>query len=159
MKKSTLAQCLKIILAGCAACFLLIYLYFIPQYGQALAQSFPEYAYCYWPWLIFLWLTGLPCFGVLYLGWKIAASMQKDQEFTQQNSRRFCWAARLMTGDALFLVGGTLIYWLLGMAHPGMVILSWGLGFAGGAIAVIAKALEMLTDKAAVLQDQSDWTI
>ncbi len=159
MKKSTLPKWLKVVLAGCGLCGLMIYFHFIPAVGRELTGMLPEYTHCFWLWLIFLWLTGIPCFGVLVLGWQIAGTMQHDNEFTETNSKRFCWIARLMVGDAIFLVCGTVLYWLLGMAHPSMVILSIGCGFAGGAIAIAAKVLAILTSKAAALQEQSDWTI
>lgn len=52
----------------------------------------------------------------------------------------------------MFLVAGHVLYWLLGMAHPGMVIL--GLGFG-----VVSKALAQLTDQATALQEQCVWRI
>lgn len=159
MKKTSLAKCLKVILAVCAVCGLPIYFHYIPVVGKELAQGFPEFAYCFWPWMIFIWLTGIPCYGVLALAWRIAGTIQKDEAFTFQNGSRFRWIGRLMVGDAVFLVCGAVLYLVLGMAHPSMVILSVGLGCAGGALAIAAQAMAQLTDKAAALQEQSDWTI
>lgn len=159
MKKKTLAGWLKAIILGAGSCGLIIYFVILPDYGQLLVRSAPEYAFCYWPWLIFLWLTGIPCYAVLFLGWRVACSIQEDREFTLENSRRFRWAARLAAGDAAFLAAGCVLYWLLGMAHPSMVILGVGIGLAGCAAAVVAEALAQLTDKAAALQEQSDWTV
>lgn len=159
MSKKTLASWLKAIVLGAGVCGLIIYFVIFPDYGQRLVQSVPEYGFCYWPWLIFLWLTGIPCYGVLFLGWNIACSIRKDREFTVENSRRFHWAARLIAGDAAFLVAGCVLYWLLGMAHPSMVILGFGVGLIGCAAAVVCEALAQITNKAAALQEQSDWTI
>lgn len=159
MNKKTLAGWLKAIILGAGACGLLTYFVIFPDYGQILARSVPEYAFCYWPWLIFLWLTGIPCYGVLFFGWKIACSIKEDREFTAENSHRFRWAARLAVGDSVFLAAGCVLYWLLGMAHPSMVILGLVLSLVGGAAAVVSEALAKLTDKATVLQEQSDWTI
>lgn len=159
MNKKTLAGWLKAIILGAAVCGLLAYFVIFPDYGKILARSVPEYAFCYWPWLIFLWLTGIPCYAVLFLGWKVACSIKANQEFTKENSHRFRWAGRLMLGDSGFLMAGCILYWLLGMAHPSMVILGLALGLVGCAAAVVSEALAQLTDKATVLQEQSDWTI
>ena len=47
----------------------------------------------------------------------------------------------------------------LNMNHPGIVIMSLLIVFAGTAIAVAAAALSRLVKKAAALQEQSDLTI
>ncbi len=159
MNKKTLVGWLKVILLAAGVCGLLIYFVAFPDYGRLMIQSAPEYAFCYWPWLIFLWLTGIPCYGVLLLGWRVACSIQEGREFTLENSRRFRWAARLAVGDSVFLTAGCLLYWVLGMAHPGMVILGLGISLVGCAAAVVAEALAQLAEKAAALQEQSDLTI
>lgn len=159
MNRKMLAGLLNAIILGAGICGLLVYFVILPDCGHSLASLAPEYSFCYWPWLIFLWLTSIPCGGVLLLGWKVACSIREEREFTQENSRRFRWAARLIAGDSVFLVAGCVLYWLLGMAHPSMVILGVGVGLVGGAAAVAAEALAQLTDKAAVLQEQSDWTV
>ena len=150
---------LKLILLGTGICGLVIYFIVFPHFGQLLARTAPEYAHCYWPWLIFLWLTGVPCYAVLILGWKVASSIRADQAFTEENSRRFRLASRLAARDSIFLAAGCILYWLMGMAHPSMVILGIAVALVGGAAAVVAEALAQLTGQAAVLQEQSDWTI
>jgi len=61
--------------------------------------------------------------------------------------------------DAGFFFVGNIILFLLSMSHPGVVIASLVIVFVGIAVAVAAAALSHLVKKAAVLQEQSDWTI
>lgn len=159
MNKKNISNWLRVLIAGCAVCGLAVYFWLIPSFGHKLAEANPEYAFCFWPWLIFLWLTGIPCYLAMVLAWKIAGTIQKETAFTSENGQRLRIISRLAVWDAIFLVAGSAAYWMFGMAHPGMVILSVGIGCAGGAIAVVMQALALLTDNAAALQEQSDWTI
>lgn len=159
MNRKTLAGWLRAIILGVGGCGLLIYLVFLPDLGHHLAEAVPEYASCLWPWLIFLWFTAIPCYVVLVLGWKITGSIRADRFFTPDNGRRFRLACRLALGDSGFLTAGCILYWLLGMAHPSMVIICIGISLVGCAAAVVAEAMAQLTDQAAALQEQSDWTI
>ena len=61
MPKNRIAVWLKAIVTGSAVCGLAVYAYAIPAAGKALVRYAPEFSGCFWPWLIFLWMTGLPC--------------------------------------------------------------------------------------------------
>ena len=87
MNQKALARWLKIILIGCALCGLAVYFVLFPLLGQSIAASQPpEYGKCFWPWLIFLWCTGIPCYAVLVHGWKIAENIGNDRSFSMENS-------------------------------------------------------------------------
>ncbi|MBE5772591.1 MAG: DUF2975 domain-containing protein [Clostridiales bacterium] len=159
MEQKTLARWLKIIIIGIAVCGLIVYGMVIPAYGTALKGQNPEYAWCYVPWLIFIWLTAIPCFGILLCGWKVAGNIGLDRSFSEENAlllRRIAWLA---AGDSAFFFVGNIVYLFLNMNHPGIVILSLLVEFAGIAVSVAAAALSHLVQKAAVLQEQSDLTI
>ena len=61
--------------------------------------------------------------------------------------------------DAAFFFVGNVLLFLLNMSHPSVALLSLGVVFVGIAVAVVAAVLSHLVQKAAVLQEQSDWTI
>ena len=73
MNQKKLAVWLKIIVAGIGLCGAVLYAFVIPHLGNNVARDNPEYAFCYWPWLVFLWATALPCYAALVLLWRIAA--------------------------------------------------------------------------------------
>ena len=61
--------------------------------------------------------------------------------------------------DAVVLFVMNIIYLFLNMNHPGVALLVLLVVFTGFAISVICGGLSHLVNKAAVLQEESDWTI
>lgn len=159
MEQNSLSKWLRLVLVGLGICLLMVYLFIIPSYGRSLVYQYPEFSNRYWPWLIFLWVTGLPCYTALYFGWKISTSIGMDRSFSLSNAKLLKWISWLAAGDSVFFFIGNVILLLFNMSHPGVALLSLLVVFAGIAVAVAAAALSYLVQKAAVLQDQSDWTI
>lgn len=159
MEQKALSKWLKWVIVGVGICALLVYLFLIPGCGKSLAARYPEFANRYWPWLIFLWATGVPCFAALGLGWKIAASIGMDRSFTLSNARLLKWISYLAAGDSVFFFLGNVALLLCNMSHPGVTLFSLLVVFAGIAVTVAAAALSHLVQKAAALQEQSDLTI
>ena len=159
MEQKTLAKWLKIILIGLGICGLAVYFAVIPSYGISLRTEYPEFSNRFWPWLIFLWLTAVPCYSALVLGWKIASGIGTDRSFTERNAGYLKWISWLAAGDTAFFFLGNLALLFANMSHPGIVLLSLLIVFVGTAAAVAAAALSRLVKKAAALQEQSDLTI
>lgn len=136
------------------------YLFFvIPMYGLSLCSLYPEFSNRFWPWLLFIWISGIPCFMVLCYGWKISSNIGNDQSFTEKNASLLKSISILSALDAGFFFVGNIVLLLLNMSHPGVVLASFVVVFVGVAVAVASAALSHLVKKAAALQEQSDWTI
>ena len=159
MEQKTLARWLKVILIGVGLCGLVVYGAILPLYGQSIRDANPEMANCYWPWLIFLWATGVPCYIALVIGWKIAANIGLDRSFSEDNARHLKRISLLAAGDTVFFFVGNIVLLFANMSHPGVVLGSFLVVFAGVAVSVAAAALSHLVLKAALLQEQSDLTI
>lgn len=159
MDQKSLAKWLKAILIGVGICGILIYALFLPFTGRCITGEYPEFSSWFYPWLVFLWITALPCYGVLVLGWRIASNIGKNHSFTMQNGTYLKWISILAAGDSLFFFAGNLLYWIWNINYPVIVILSVVVTFFGMAVSVAAAALSHLVAKAADLQEQSDWTI
>lgn len=159
MKQKHLSKWLKLILIGIGICGLIIYAMIIPMYGLDLKARYPEFSNRFLPWLIFVWVSGIPCFIVLNFAWKISNNIGKDQSFTEQNASLFKLISVFSVADAGFFFVGNIVLLLLNMSHPGVVIASFAIVFLGVAVAVAAAVLSHLVKKAAALQEQSDWTI
>lgn len=160
MKQISLSRWLKFIIIGVGICGLIVYGIVIPMFGQMVA-AFEKgmYDYCFWPWLIFIWITAIPCYIVLILAWKIAGNIGADKSFTATNAKLLKWISVLALFDAAFFFAGNVVYLFLNMNHPGIVLFSLLVVFAGVAVAIASAALSHLVLKAEVLQEQSDWTI
>ena len=159
MEQKALAKWLKLVLLGMGLCGLAVYLGIIPAYGLSLRSLYPEFSNRFWPWLIFLWVSGVPCYGVLALGWRIAANIGRDASFSMDNARCLRYIALLAALDGAYFFLGNLILLFLNMSHPGVVLGSLLVVFAGAAVAVAAAALSHLVRKAALLQEENDLTI
>ena len=159
MEQKHLSSWLKLILVGVAICGLVVYGLVVPMYGMSLRSQYPEFSNRFWPWLLFIWVSGIPCFMVLYYGWKVSTNIGNDQSFTDQNASLLKTISVLAALDAAFFFVGNIVLLFLNMSHPGVVIASLVIVFVGVAVAVASAALSHLVKKAAVLQEQSDWTI
>ena len=159
MSQANLSRSLKIILTGVGICGLIVYFIILPTVGNDLHDSYPEFAGWHWPWMIFLWCTSIPCFLVLSLGWKIAANIGADRSFSSENARLLQRIAWLAAGDTVFFFAGNVLLFFLNMNHPGILLVSLLICFAGVAVTVAAICLSHLVQKAAGLQEQSDLTI
>ena len=159
MEQKHLSNWLKLILIGVAICGLVVYAFVVPMYGLCLRSMYPEFTNRFWPWVIFIWVSGVPCFTVLIYAWKIASNIGNDQSFTDQNAALLKNISVLSALDAAFFFVGNIVLLFLNMSHPGIVIASLVIVFVGVAVAVASAALSHLVKKAAVLQEQSDWTI
>ncbi|MBP5599183.1 MAG: DUF2975 domain-containing protein [Lachnospiraceae bacterium] len=159
MDQKKLAKWIKVILVGIALCGLFIYLYVVPELGRTMLAKYPEYAHGFWPWLIFIWCTGINCYVALGFAWKIAGDIGIDKSFSQKNAERLRAISILAATDAGVFFFGNVVLWLLNLSHPGIVILSMFIVFAGVSVSVAAAALSHLVQKAAALQEDSDLTI
>lgn len=159
MNQQSLSKWLKVIIIGVGLCGLIVYGMVIPAYGHSLVSLYPEFSNRYWPWLIFLLATGIPCYAALALAWQIAGSVGEDRTFIPENAKRLTLISRLAAGDAGFFFLGNTVLMLMSMSHPGVFLGALLVVFAGVAIAVAAACLSHMVQKAAALQAQSDLTI
>lgn len=159
MNQQYLAKWLKLVIIGVALCGIVVYGWVVPQYGQAIVYENPEFGHFYTPWLIFIWLTAIPCYLVLLCAWKIAKEIGADNSFSRTNAKQLKNISSLALFNSALFFTGNIVYLILEMNHPGVVILSLIVVFFGIAIAVASAALSHLVMKAALLQEQSDLTI
>lgn len=160
MKQSALSTWLKFIIIGVGICGLIVYGTVIPMLGQALAEYLHgAFDHCYWPWLVLIWITAIPCYMVLVLAWKIASNIGLDKSFTVANAKYLKWISFLAIADAAIFFGGNIVYLFMNLNHPSIVLFSLLIVFVGVAVAIASAALSHLVLKAEELQEQSDWTI
>ena len=159
MKQKTLSEWLKVIIIGVGLGGLVSDLVIIPAFGKSAAGSDPALMRLYLPWLIFAWACSIPCYIALVLAWRIARNIGRNRSFTKENAMLMKYISILAGGDTAFFFIVGIIYYVLGMSHPGVFIFSMFVVMAGAAISVAAAILSHMIVKAADLQDQSDLTI
>lgn len=159
MEQKGLSKWLKFIIIGIGLCGIVVYFLVIPEFGSAIAYENPEYEWAYYPWLIFLWITAVPCYVVLFFGWKISSRIGKDKSFCRENAKDLKRISLLAAGDSIFFFIMNVIYLFIGINHVGIVLGSLIVTFFGVAITVASAALSHLVMKAAKLQEENDLTI
>lgn len=156
MNQKKLSLWLKAILCGIALCATVVYFVIIPMLGRDIAEQNPEFAFCYLPWLIFLWLTSIPCYLAGGFCWSIACEIGHDRPFTAKNAKSFKKIMIAALADAAGFFLGNFILLFLNMNHPGIVLASMLICFAGAAIAVAAGGLSLLVEKAAAIREDNE---
>ena len=159
MNQKKLSLWLKAVIIAVGICGLIVYFGILPNIGSDLTDSYPEFSSWHWPWMIFLWMTAIPCYIILVLAWKIAANIGNDRSFSVENAELLQSIAWLIAGDILFFFVGNAILLFLNMNHPGIILLSLLICAIGIAISIAAACLSHLVRKAADLQEQSDLTV
>ena len=157
MKK--LSVTLKLSIVGIALCGLVLYLGAIPIFALSMRTAYPEFANRFWPWLAFLWGSALPCFGVLFYGWRVAGEIGRGNAFSTENAASLRAVARLAVLDTIYLALGNIILFLLSMNHPGIALGLMAVCVVGVIVAAVADTLSKLIAEAARLQEEQDLTI
>ena len=150
---------MKTIVIMLGICGVILFGFTAPFIGLDFAHNYPEYAYCFTPWLVFLLITAIPCYNVLVLAWKIATSISKDSAFTDKNSVRLKNVSILSLLTSAYMFLGNVIFLVLNMNHPSIFLAICLIVFVGVAISVASAVLSYLVKKAAKLQEDSDLTI
>ncbi len=159
MTQRSLAKWIQGILIGFAIVGAIFYAGIIPMIGKDIVAENPEMAYMYYPWLIFLILTAIPCYIFLVFGWKISVNIENDNSFCQENAGYLKKMAHLALGDTVFFLVGNIIYLCLNMNHPGVLLGSFMIDFVGVAVSVGCAALSHLVLNAAEMKAENDLTI
>lgn len=159
MSSQSLSRLMRLAVISVALCLLFLCLYIIPLWGRGMIDTYPELSAWYWPWLMFAWITALPCFMVLGLIWKVSRAVKEETVFTMVTAQWVKRAAVWLLSDAVLLVAGNIILLLLNMNHPGILILSMILAICIVGMALLAGVLSRYLTKATVMQEESDGTL
>lgn len=159
MKQKYLSKWLKVITVITGIIIAVIYFIFIPFMGKDLVNISSKIDYEYWPWLILIWITSVPCYIALVLFYRICIEIGNDNSFSEKNAKLLKEISWLAIIDAiLFFVGslGFSLVWgsnILVIAGALMVV------FAGLAIGILTAALSHMVLKASRIKDENDLTI
>ena len=159
MKQDSLAKWLKGIIIGIGICGFLICLVILPMLAKDILYEGPGMEHYYRPWMIFIWISAIPCYVVLFYGWKVASNIGRDNSFCEDNAVYLKRISYMAVIDSIYFFVGNIVLTFMTISHPSVFIGSLFVIFAGISVAVAAAALSHLVMKAAALQEQSDLTI
>lgn len=159
MEQRTLVRWLKLLVIFVAVCGIVLCGGILPMEGKRFIAVYPEFSYCYLPWLIFVWILAIPCFIALVLAWKIFGNIERDCSFCMENADALLKVSFLAAADAGFLFFGNVLFFVLSMNHPAVLLAACMVAIVGVGISVAAAVLSHLVGKAAKLQEENDLTI
>lgn len=137
----------------------LFFVLLVPELGQHVVESFPEFSAWYYPCLLLAWCMGLPCFAALVLFWRICVNIGQDRSFCTENGRLLTWISRLALLDTLLLLAVSILLAVCGIMTAGYALIVLSLLIAGTGISIIAASLSHMVAKACKLQDENDLTV
>ncbi len=159
MNSQKFAKWLKVIVFGTGICGIFLYLFLFPEWGRSISVSNPEYSFAYWPWMIFLWISAVPCYLTLICCYRIASEIGNENSFCNKNAEQLRLISLLAAVDTVYFFMGNLVFFFLNMSHPGIIFLALIVVFIGIAITVASAALSHLVYKAVKLQEENEYTI
>lgn len=159
MEQKNLSVLMKIAVILMGIVGIVCYADIIPIMGKDIAVKNPEFAFCFWPWLIFLELTAISFYTILVLGWLVSSEIGKDRSFSVKNSKMIKAASIITMITSVYFFAGNVLLFFAGMSHPGVLLASIVIVFIGFAFGVGFAMLSHLIMKAAKLQEQNDLTI
>ena len=159
MKHDLFSKYLRVIIVGMTLIGLVCCAYVIPELARTFEEEYPEFSYWVMPWLVLIYVCAIPCFAAMGISWKIAVNIGKDRSFTMENSKLFKIYSYLAIGDTTVFLVGSIAFTLLGMNHPGLILVDLLIVFMGLAVFVCTSALSYLVGKAATLQEDNNLTI
>lgn len=159
MRSDALAKWLKVIIIGVGICGLLTYMVILPRFGLYLVDQNSMLEKNLSPWMVLLWLSAVPCYAVLFLGWKVAGNIGKDESFCAENATYLKWVAYLALGDSIFIFVAHVIFLVLDMSAAVVMLVIIVIVIIGIAISICAASLSHLVMKAAEIKEENDLTI
>jgi len=159
MNMKKLGRMLQLFLCAAFVIGVAVFFVAVPMLGQEMATIYPEYAVAYWPWQIFLWLCGVPCFMSLVPGWRVFGRLAKKNAFCRENGEDMKAIARLAFFDTALFVVGNAVMLAFGWHHPGYLLMAAVVALCGAAIGVVAQVLGMLVLEATAMREENDLTI
>ena len=156
MSKKLIAVLIKVtililFLSGLICCFAMkkILNYILPGYSPMTHRM----------WLVALYVCAMPCFTSLIPAWLTATNIGINRSFCNENAVYLKSIGVLMAIDTVLITAADAVLFILGRSFFALFI-SFSLIIAIFlAISICAFALSSLIKNAAVLQDQSDYTI
>lgn len=137
-----------------AICGIFTCCYVLPEAGTAIRDNNPEYANLFFPWLIFLWMTLVPCFVILIFIWRVSTAIKLESVFTLKTASFFTTCAIILFCDVVFFFTGNIVFLLLGMNHVWFLFLSLIAGIFGVTLTVLMALFSRYLTKAAALQEE-----
>ena len=159
MRQKELSIWLKLIIVICGLFGLLFCIYFGPETGRNILLNSENLKTLYNPFITFIWITGIPFFIALVLGWQICSKIGFDQAFTVKNADRLKMISVSSMIEGVLYVGALIYLFVVGRYHTNVLIVLLLILFFSVVISVFTFMLSYLVRKASEIKQDNDLTI
>ncbi|NLZ37906.1 MAG: DUF2975 domain-containing protein [Clostridiales bacterium] len=159
MKKDSFALRLKVVAVIAAVMCIALFFVVFPLLGSTISANYPEFAYAFWPCLIYLWVMSVPIFIALWEFYKISREIGLDNSFSVENSVSLDRISKLAIIDTVLLFIGVIVMMALSLLPVSVFVAAIIIAILGVVLSVVCAALSHLVLKAKKLKDENDLTI
>ncbi|WP_305926839.1 DUF2975 domain-containing protein [Bacillus mycoides] len=159
MKQNELSLWLKLIIILCGCFGLLFCIYIGPETGRAVLLVSENLKGLYKPFVLFIWITGIPFFSALFLGWKICSDIASHKAFTVKNANRLKRISILSMTEGVLYIGALLYIFAAGSYHTSILVILLLILFFSVVISIFTSLLSHLIRGASEIEDDNDLTI
>ena len=159
MSQKKCANLLRAIVIVAAIAAAAVYFALVPSIAVYLRDMYPEFAFAFWPWLIYVTISCVPVYWALFSAWQIFTRIGLDRSFCDENARDMRTIAILAAADGVYFFVGSIAVSILVTGHPAVFLLFTALTIAALILSGVCAALAMLIGKASRLQEENDLTI
>lgn len=161
MTRKTMTLGLKTITVLLAVLILFFFFVDLPIIGQGMALRTPEYAWAYWPCLIWAWVFMLPILTALIPAWQIFDTIrEKGKAFCHENTGRFRLMGRCaMAAGVIFLCGMLIMAFRKAGSAPLVLVVTPLVMLFFLALSFICHVFSHLVEDAAELKEENELTI
>ncbi len=159
MNQSEMARWLKsitIIAGGIGTFFCFV---IIPSWSHDIIPEYSKTEYLWGLFIVFIWITAIPCYLCLWKFWGICTRIGNDCSFCLENAAALKSISKYFITDCIIYIIATITAFILGILHPGILLIIMVILFIGFAVAIITAALSHLVLKASDLKQENDLTI
>lgn len=159
MNTNSIKNMMRVFIIALAVIGLIFYAYAVPVIGKTIANAYPEFSNCYYPWLVFISITAIPCYIVLIELWKLSTKVANEEVFEAPTVKIFNKISFMAALDIIFFLIMNLAFMLVGMNHPSILIGAFVVTIIGAAFSFCAKVAGEYVGQAAMLKEETDLTI
>ncbi|MCJ8013614.1 DUF2975 domain-containing protein [Paenibacillus sp. KQZ6P-2] len=159
MKHKELSTWLKLIIVFCGIFGLLFCSYLAPEFGKRMLLDSESLKNLYHPFVVFIWITGIPFFISLFLGWQICSCIGAGQAFTLKNAERLKVISVLSMIEGVLYIGALLYLFVNGSNYSYILSVLLLILFFAVIISIFTSLLSNLVREASEMKQDNDLTI
>ena len=103
--------------------------------------------------------AALPCMAAVAMLGMVVREIGHDRAFSTQNAKWMRGIAAMAAAECVYIIAGLIGWSMVGLMHPGVVLVALSLVMFGAGVGILAWALSRLILRACAIQEENDLTI